>query len=118
METDQLPREVAAERKPKFLALPRTRMGWQSVVLAGAFLLALAVLAVVSKRLPKQPWWLTASAVLPVLAVTMIGTGLGAGISCIVAMLRDDERSWLVCVPPMLAALLTIIVLAAEFLGG
>jgi hypothetical protein len=99
---------------PKFLGLPRTKLGWWSVGLAAAFVVMFIVnVAVFGPSSGGDTAW--RNVLLPVFAIGMLTIGVAAGVVALVAVIQKRERSWLVFLP-LLPAAFVIFFLLGEFL--
>ena len=90
---------------------PSTRLGWWSIGLTGAFIVLMIINSLVFMRLPETVW----RPALIFYGFAMLACGLAAGITALIALTRQHERSWLVWLP-VLAGLFVIFLLLGEFL--
>ena len=83
----------APHRGHGLFSLPSTRPGWEAVWLLATF----ATLAVIAMALGVSGVIAQyQAAVMPFYSVTMLACGLAAGIVGLLAIVRRQERSWLV----------------------
>ena len=97
----------------RILGRPSTRLGWWSVALAATFAALFIINSIVF--IPSTaviPW---RQAVLPFYGIAMLSCGLAAGIVGLMAVIRRQERSWLVWLT-MLPGLMVLIFVLGEFL--
>jgi hypothetical protein len=98
--------EPHRSRTPRFFRTPSTRLGW----LATAGSLAAVVLVVVINLLSEQgpgppddsPLWWTVS------AMGILACMLASGVAGLIAVVRRQERSWMVVVPCALVLLVVV----------
>jgi len=91
---------------------PCTRLGWWSVGLAATFVALFIInVAVISSTL-ETLWRQT---LLPYYVIFMLSCGLAAGIAGLLAVIRQQERSWLVWLA-ILTGLFVIVIVLGEFL--
>ncbi len=106
-----------AERKGTFLGLPKTKVGWWSVALAGIFLLIIALLSTgVPGKLPGQPRWLGQPILTPICGLSMLACGLAAGVTAVIGAFRHHERAWPLWFS-MFIGVGMLLVLVAELFG-
>jgi hypothetical protein len=84
----------------RFLARPLTKLGWWSAALAGlCFLIFLIIVSGQAGR-----------AYFRMIGAAMVLSGLAAGVTSLVAVLRNRERSWLVMLPLCIGAFWLLVV--------
>ena len=99
----------------RFLAKPSTTLGWWAVWLAAGFLvLFLGNVFVFMPTSENAAWW---RAMLPFYGIAMILVGIGSGVVALIAIIGKRERSWLVWLPLIPAAMMTFLVVG-EFAGA
>lgn len=99
----------------RFFALPSTKLGWWAVWVAVAFVVLFAVnVLVIMPTSENAAWW---RAILPFYGIAMIGCGIGSGVVALVAIVRKRERSWLVWLPLIPAAMMLFLIVG-EFAGA
>lgn len=110
-----------ATMKPRSNAVqwqrPHTRLGWWSLRLAALFIVLFVINSALFIPLLGQstanPWW--QHALLPFYGIFMLLCGLAAGVSAMLAVTRQHERSWLVWLT-LLPAAFVLFLLLGEFL--
>lgn len=92
-------------------ALPRTRAGWIAVALTATFATCYggAITLIAARGVNDANPWLT------IFAFTGLGSAVGAGISAIVAIVRQGERGLLIVLPALLGVI-ALVFLLGEFL--
>ena len=101
-------------QRPGQSVWPSTPLGRWSVSLGATFVVLMLINGLVFMRLPEQVGW--RQTILPVYGIAMMLCGLASGIVALVAIRRQNERSWLVRAP-LFAAGFVVIFLLGEFLG-
>jgi hypothetical protein len=107
--------ESPAVRRGGFFSKPSTKLGWWSVGLAVVFVAFMILNVTVFMRLPEITGWI-GSIVLPSVGIVMILNALAAGVTGVIAVVRQHERSWLVWLLPMLVGAYIVFMLVGEFL--
>jgi len=103
----------STDRRPGFLSTPSTKLGWWSVALAATFAALFIINATVfMPSTVEVPW---RQAVLPFYGIVMMACGLAAGIVGLIAVIRRQERSWMVWLT-MVPGLFVIFFVLGEFL--
>lgn len=104
---------VPPTRRAPFAEPPRTRVGWWAMGLGVAFVVLMGVNQLVFTRLgPLAPW---ARVLLIGYGWALLATGVAAGATTLVAVVRRGERSWMLGLP-VLAALFVAFLLVGELL--
>lgn len=96
-----------------FFHLPVSRPGKWSISLSGVFVGMLLINSIFFMNLPEETAW--RNTLLPIYGVSMVLTGLSAGMTAALAVFRNRERSWLIWLP-LLAGLMMVFLLIGEFL--
>ncbi len=107
------PKKVApAQQRPpgRVWGLPITRLGRWAVSLAAAFVVLYAIDAALLMRVPAVAPWLRS--LLTFYGIVMVLCGLAAGVLAVAALLGRRERSWLVWLTLLPAALIILLLLA------
>jgi hypothetical protein len=95
------------------MAMPSTKLGWWSVALLATFAAFFIINATVfMPSTVEAPW---RQAVLPFYGIAMMACGLAAGIVGLIAVIRRQERSWLVWLA-LLPGLMVVAFVLGEFL--
>lgn len=103
----------STERGRRFLSRPSTKFGSRAVALAGTFVVLFMINATVfMPSTDDAPW---RRVVLPFYGIAMLACGLASGISGLMAVIRQHERSWLVWLT-LLPGLLVVSLVLGEFL--
>lgn len=97
----------------KFSRLPATRTGKWAAALAGLFVIMMVINNGVFMQMTGDPWW--RQTLLPYYGISMMLIGLISGITALVAIVRKQERSWLLWLP-LLAGLFVVFFFTGEFL--
>jgi hypothetical protein len=95
-----------------FWRRPVTRLGWWAVGLLIAYVVMSVINSAVFMRLAEAPWQ---HIVLPFYGILMLLCGLAAGIVGLIALIRKQERSWLVWLS-LLPGVSVLFLLLGEFL--
>ena len=95
-----------------FFAAPSTKLGRWSVGLAGVFVVMFLINSFVFMPSSSDAPW--RHVILPFYGIAMLLCGLAAGITGLLAVVRQHERSWLVWLA-MLPMLLVLFLLIGEF---
>lgn len=94
--SEHMPEPAKPLNKPGRV-MPGTKTGKWSVGLAVTFLILFIINQAVFMNLPEDvPWRPT---LLPFYGIGMMACGLASGITALIAVIRDHERSWLVYLP-------------------
>ena len=116
MKTDsELPVSMQSTGQPlkrRILRWPSTRLGWWSVGLAVTFVALFIINVAVINSTLETLWRQT---LLPYYVIFMLFCGLTAGIVGLIAVIRQQERSWLVWLA-ILTGLFVIVIVLGEFL--
>jgi len=95
---------------------PNTLLGWWAVGLLAAFVVMFIINSVVfvpTSQGASTAWW--RQALLPFYGIFMLLCGLAAGVVGLIALIRKDERSWLVWLT-ILSCMFVIFLVLGEFL--
>jgi hypothetical protein len=104
---------MAKNPSSSFLRRPAKRLGWWAVGLAAVFVVMFTINSTVFMNLPESvPWRQT---LLPFYGIFMMMCGLAAGVVGLIAIIRKQERSWLVWLSILPGAFALLFVLG-EFL--
>ncbi len=99
--------------RSSFIKRPFTKPGWWAFFLAVVFLLMSIINNAVFMRLTEQvPWRQT---LLPIYGILMLLCGLAAGVVGLIALLKKQERSWMVWLA-ILSGANVLFLLAGELL--
>ncbi len=98
-----------------FFSKPSTRLGWWSVGLASVFVVFMILNAAVFMQMPASTDRFSQT-VMPLVGIGMIVCALAAGVTGVIAVARQHERSWLVWLLPILVGLYIVFMLVGEFL--
>jgi hypothetical protein len=96
-----------------FVGRPHSRLGWWAFGLGVAYFFMFFINQAVFMNLPEQVGW--RQTLLPFYGIFMLLCGLAGGIVALIALLRNRERSWMVLLPLLPAAMVLLLVLG-EFL--
>jgi hypothetical protein len=96
-----------------FWRRPVTRLGWWAVGLLIAYVVMSVINSAVFMRLPEDISW--RKTLLPFYGILMLLCGLAAGIVGLIALIRKQERSWLVWLS-LLPGVSVLFMLLGEFL--
>jgi hypothetical protein len=96
-----------------FWRRPGTRLGWWAVGLLIAYVVMSVINSAVFMRLPEDISW--RQTLLPFYGILMLLCGLAAGIVGLIALIRKQERSWLVWLS-LLPGVSVLFMLLGEFL--
>ena len=100
-------------RRQRLWERPSTPLGWRSVWLGVTFVVLFIINAVMFMPSTAALWQ---QSVLPVYGIVMLLCGLAAGIIGLLALTRQNERSWLVGLT-LLPGAMFIFLLLGEFLA-
>lgn len=104
---------MTAGSSSSFWQRPRTRLGWWAVGLVIVYSMLSILNTSVFMRLPEDVAW--RQTVLPFYGIFMILCGLAAGVVGLLAILRFQERSWMVWLSVLAGGTVLVFVLG-EFL--
>jgi len=96
-----------------FVDKPHTKPGWWAVWLTAAFVFMFIINSAVFMAPTFNPSW--GLAILPFYGIFMLLCGLAAGVVGLIALIRQQERSWLVWLT-ILPGLLVLFLLLGELL--
>jgi hypothetical protein len=97
--------------KRRFLAWPSSRLGWWSGALEATFAVLFMINSFMLMSSTVEPQWM--QSVLPFYGILMLLCGLAAGVLGLIAVMRRNERSWLVWLA-MLPGLFVLFLLLGE----
>jgi hypothetical protein len=101
------------QQNSTFRQHPATKLGWWALYLAVAFWVMSIINNVVFMRLPEQVSW--RQTLLPFYGILMLLCGLVAGVVGLIALLKKQERSWMVWLA-ILSGAYVLFLLVGEFL--
>lgn len=99
--------------RSSFVKRPFTKIGWWAFYLAVAFWVMSIINNVVFMRLLEQVSW--RQTLLPIYSILMLLCGLAAGVVGMIALLKKQERSWMVWLA-ILSGASVLFLLVGEFL--
>lgn len=104
---------MTTSNSSSFRQHPATKPGWWAVYLAVVFWVMSIINNVVFMRLPEQVSW--RQTLLPIYGIFMLLCGLAAGVVGLIALLKKQERSWMVWLA-ILPGAWVLFMLLGEFL--
>ena len=104
---------MTTEQKSTFRQHLFTKLGWWAFYLAVAFWVMSIINNAVFMRLPEQVSW--RQTLLPFYGILMLLCGLAAGVVGLIALLKKQERSWMVWLA-ILSGANVLFMLGGEFL--
>ena len=99
--------------RKRILGRPSTRLGWWAVGLGALFIVLFLINSTVFMPSSSDAPW--RHIFLPFYGIGMLACGLAAGITGLVAVIRQRERSWLVWLT-LLPGLFVLLILLGELL--
>ncbi len=97
----------------RFSEVPFTKLGWWSFGLLATFVILFLINSAIFMAPTFNPSW--GPTLLPFYGIFMLLCGLSSGITGVIAIVRQHERSWLVWLT-LLPGLLVLFLLLGEFL--
>ena len=98
--------EPHRSRTPRFFRTPSTRLGWLATAGSVAAVVLVVVINLLSEQGPGPPddsplWW-------TVSVMGILACMLASGVAGLIAVVRRQERSWMVVVPCALVLLVVV----------